>query len=1279
MSAVGAPHSRRNGRPGPSPAGFWKRLTSWLTWPVVDRWRRGYAWWLLARGKRTPRRWWRLRTCLIIAVFSLIVLAYIVGLAYAVELPGFRGEDWPAQGAQHSAAWEAMWLVALAFIPVVATATYFSVWRYWWRARSRYLHKAKTRPEDLVKPGSIFGSVVGRDQLCDALINDLRDAKRRRPQVIVGAIGVGKTALLVRLTARLARKGIVPVVLQLGDVRDENLDFSDLAKKQFLEEVREWGSAPAEAEAIWQRLRYTDHVVVLADGLEELPDDFVGRDNKIRTAIADAHAQKLPLVMTSRPQGPLRGIDVFQTVLEPLSEEAALEYVAQGGGSYANKRRMDWVVEAAGVAESPLYLNIARDLEERDLLEQAAGGAEDALGDPRDQDVWALRYDLLDTWVEALKQGRLHPEQPLSHYGRSMTIEYLSALACAALRTNSTEVRYDALAQGETADGPAPGGNGDEEAVVKAAILRRLMEQRASEMSGKGRETGTSLIDARLAGSWGGRLGLVEESGTGVRFQHSVLQAFLASRYVGALLEPHADLRGPASRTTDRTTDSAGSAGGGSAVAADGFARSASTLDTYFNKAARGCTGRELGMALIFFSRSNDALAACHGSHGQQCAPDVACSCPVDIVRGRLWRLAAQAMKSFLTMTAEQDGAVEANRSQSAYEEQDPRLRALELYGATLDVDSFHHSPQHRAIVREICGHWERRDLQEYYDDKLDAGKKALIKRIGADGRLLSGRQAMPLSRADAVRGETAYDLLFRIARVEPSHRVRFTVAQQIGEGRDAAFHDISTRPLQPGRRERRGETTRHRPGERRRVARSAALHETRPSEFGPEFGAELAGGSSGPGSGSRSGSGSDAAAGIPAADAPGRYAVSGTTVTERLLRRHRSQVLAERQKREEEDERRDRETLDEDQRARIMHAWIAPMLVNSCDSSRHSGTPYEKLTELISRVRGHQAALAEQAALAQGFRQAANRHTTSATPTARDFLSEQAQEMLKHTRYWFARLALLHALTLWELPDNPDQGQPRYGHGANPRRQVKQWLEPPDCPTGRSAQRPEHPLVRAAARMAHRTLQTRRPDRFLWIDEEAMVTRIGCDTGSPREPRRHRLWIPPSRGWSTLDPVAQQLLADVLVLLTLTDERGDPPQESELRLERVSRIDPPRLPACIARDRNPLDSKHALVGGSQYSLPGRSLPGSTCADNCPYLLCPYPPKGPECRSELSELFCAQQYAMLNRLQLQAWLGLRFRRRAQWQRGVPVANLRRFWDDMGSRSRDRSLTGPRPN
>lgn len=1134
-------------------------------------------------------------------MFGAVLLAYLLWLAYMV---------WPYEPLDSFLGPVARWLDgfhwrdALAAFGLSATtvvaAAYFILWRYL-RARRYYLRKAKSRPEELVKPGSIFGRVVGRDQLCDALINDLRNPRRRRPHVVVGAIGVGKTALLVRLTERLARKGIAPVVLQLRDAEEGNLHFTELARTRFLDEMQERVYSRAEAEKVWQRLRYTaDRVVVLADGLDELLKGKNDRDNKIRKAIAEAQEEQLPLIITSRPQNSLQAINVVQTDLEPLSEEAALSYVAEGGTWRSNKARMDWVVEAAEVAESPLYLILARDLEGCGLLERIVGGGEDEFSDPRDQDVWVLRYDLLDTWVDALRDGHLYPEQPISRRGREATIEYLSALACAALRTNSTRALYEDLAEKAEADA-------HDENLVTAAIREQLRHRTADDARGK------SLIDVRLAGSWGSRLGLVEEEGTGVRFQHSVLQAYLASRYIGALIDPAPHGEGKATAKNGR-------------VAA------------FFNKAQER-PGRELAMALIFYSRSVEALSACHWHRDEG-------ACPIDIVRGQLRDLADDSLKNLFGEgenggeAPAGDAAVDAQRG----DEQDLRIRALEMYSAALDVDSFHHCPDHREIVATLRGHWEWR-LREYNDNKLEPAKKAVVKRIGAAGRLLSRRQAAPPYELGSVGGQTAYDLLFQIACMEPSHSVRFTIAQEIGEGGDVAFIQVSdalrAEESDDGNAISAGLAI------ARRITGDTSL--TAYSGF-YETESEPA---------SRTAQDEALADDLPAAPS--------ATRTERLLRKRRAQLVIKNQRKEQEAETVERIQLEKGQHEKIMKAWLAPMLVYSCSSTQHRGTPYERLAKQISRVRDGNADLAVQIALAQGFRLAANhRVPQTASGTARDFLNEQAWEMLKHTSYWFARLALLHALTLWALPDDVQQSLPRYGHGANPGKQVKRWLEQADhAGPGR---RREHPLVRAAGQMARQALQTRRPDRFLWIDEAEMVSQIGSETSSLREPRLHNLWIPPSRGWSTLDPGAQQLLADVLVLLTLTDERGDRPEESELRLKRVDRDEPPLLPPCLAEDRRPLDAKRALVSDAP-----RSLPGSNCTDGCPFELCPYPPKGPQCRTEMSELFCIQQRSMLNTLQLQAWRFLRFRRRTAWQRSVSVANLRSFWDEMGARARNYSL------
>ena len=58
--------------------------------------------------------------------------------------------------------------------------------------------------------------------------------------------------------------------------------------------------------------------------------------------------------------------------------------------------------------------------------------------------------------------------------------------------------------------------------------------------------------------------------------------------------------------------------------------------------------------------------------------------------------------------------------------------------------------------------------------------------------------------------------------------------------------------------------------------------------------------------------------------------------------------------------------------------------------------------------------------ALAQGFKYAANRRREHphAREDARAYLAEQAKEMLGACNFWFTKITLLHALTLWQLVD---------------------------------------------------------------------------------------------------------------------------------------------------------------------------------------------------------------------------------------------------------------------
>jgi len=353
------------------------------------------------------------------------------------------------------------------------------------------------------------------------------------------------------------------------------------------------------------------------------------------------------------------------------------------------------------------------------------------------------------------------------------------------------------------------------------------------------------------------------------------------------------------------------------------------------------------------------------------------------------------------------------------------------------------------------------------------------------------------------------------------------------------------------------------------------------------------------------------------------------------------------------------------------MWAWLLPMLVDSAAMTGHSGSPWYELESLISdATKGTEFRRAVGSpseaplpngekyglglALAQGFKYAANqRLSPQSNQGGREFLIKQAEELLKQSTFWYTRLTLLQALTLWALPDDVTGPHQIRGKGADPEDQVKGWL------TLRGGER-EHPLVKAGGKLAVRALQTRRPERFLWIDDADMASRIGTEVSAPGAPRFHNLWIPPSTGWSSLDPTAQQLLADVLLLVVL-GERGYRPKDLFRVLERVS--ESPKLPSCLNRDRSRLDPVRAVDPAAQ--------PGDKCADDCGMKMCPYPGKAEKgLRLEFNEIFCLHQRDMLRASQPRSWLYLRFRRESPWQRKVPVAGMRRFWDEMGERARD---------
>jgi NACHT domain-containing protein len=524
-----------------------------------------------------------------------------------------------------------------------------------------YVRTAQEKPQEVVlTAGRIIGDVVGRDELCHVIIQDLRDRDTRRPHVVIGGVGTGKTALLVRLTKLLAERGVVPVPVRLRDAQSE-LDFRELARRRFVNDADAALLSDAEGEKIWRQLCKDDRVVVLADGLEETlieGDAEKERDTLIRLAIRRANDTGLPLIIASRPHDPLRGMEAAIVELEPLSEEAALDYVQRGGTS-EDEHRLDWIVETAEVSEMPLYLQVTGQLHRAGLLDYVSPSREGEWLDIRSVDRAALRLGLLEVWTRALIDGHFPPGLALSREERVATVEQLSALACIGLKQDRLHVGFDDLEPSRTRTGStAPGSEATKSqapwarASLRLPLIRRDPAARPHPAINLAveRKLGRRL-DLRLAATWGTQLGLVEAFRDGVRFPHSIMQAYLGSRLIDVAM-----------------------------------------ADEAYRATALADPGRELLIALVLHSRaeaqklrSNAASRARTPRRGGN--------------RRRHRELLRQAAR---------------HRSD---------VKALNLYAAALEVDSADDAPAHHAIAEELQARWRdiaARDLRTLEEAKLN-------------------------------------------------------------------------------------------------------------------------------------------------------------------------------------------------------------------------------------------------------------------------------------------------------------------------------------------------------------------------------------------------------------------------------------------------------------------------------------------------------------------------------------------------------------------------------
>jgi NACHT domain len=1062
----------------------------------------------------------------------------------------------------------ASFLVPLLTLALVSAL--FLLGRLWY-LRRRYLRAARSRPQDVVPTaGSIIGDVVGRDELCRVMIADTRDAQTRRPHVVVGGVGTGKTALLVRMTKLLAQQRAVPVAIRLRDAQ-KSLDFRELARVKLITDLQSSILSDAEGEKVWRQLLKEGRIVVLADGLEEAlinPSTEAERDNLIRLAIRKANKEELPLIIASRPHNPLRGTEAALVELEPLSEEAALDYILRKN-SVEDEQRVDWIVETADVTEAPLYLQIARQLHRAGLLVYVSANPGDHQLDTRSVDRAQLRLRLLETWKQAIVNGYFPPGVALSREDRMAAVEQLSVLACIGLRDDTLQVELEEFEKlvKQSENGPSV----------------PIIEEAGRQLRAVHRH-----FDIRLAATWGTQLQLVEAQENAVRFPHSILQAYLGSRLIGYAM-----------------------------------------ADDKFREEALDNAGRELLIALVMRSRAEPKQRTARQPTGSDAtapvpagpiaaeanltvpdpsAPGAARADPATAnPSGPDPAEPTQAERTGPDPAATSASGPDADGSQTQAGLSDVRrllrdaarertdAKALDMYATALEIDSVDPAPEHQDIAKEILANWH---AQAERDPRtLQHAKLNLVRRFGEAARTITLRCSGKGSRDSRGThpgpdtgtpglGRPAYRQLFDIGCAEENYPVRLATAQELGAGGDEALAELGEVLGLPAPA----------PGDQARIEGNSRAQP---------------------------------------ADGQQKQGEAGP---------YSEQREQQEQKKEQEDEERT-------QRQNIMRAWLAPLLFGSATtpSSQRAATGF--LTELLNFVHRQnqqpdreRSGLSIEIALAQGFKHAANRRRErpQAYGEARAELTGQAKEMLSACRFWFTRLTLIQALTLWHLPDGenrPDQPAPDY------KELVADW-------SGMDSHRrrdryDEHPFVAEASRLAVRALETGQPERYMWIDESGVVSKVGSCPAKAHARRKHNLWIPPSAGWTALNARAQQLVADVLLLLNLA-ERGRPPQ----RDQRLQQTNKNHLPPCLAEDRSPLDPTRPL------GMAGDFDPGSKCRTGCKFGLCPYPARGGQYyRQELSEAFCRRQQRLLARRAIRT-------RAAAWQEGS-VAQLRRFWKELG--------------
>lgn len=422
-----------------------------------------------------------------------------------------------------------------------------------WTAR-RIRRKIARRPECVLPTTSPYRQaelsardedlpIVPREDLFDEVLPGIFDRHRSDIQIVVGEPGAGKTTALVGLAERLARMGIVPVVVPMWGTTPEN-DLVEAAEKRFKRNAASLLGTDAHLDAVWRWLRSRQRVVVAVDDLDRIPPDGE-RGFLLRRALDELAGENLAAVVTTRPAGIPAGLAASAISLAQLDGAAAVDHVLRVAGAepgavasgpataQVRGNVAQWVQEG-NFAEVPFYLELLARLvavgrcEELPPAEAVLREAGDIGRIRQGEDgrctwnpLW-VRFRLLECFYDEIAEGRVFQWLAIEARERECCLDALSGAALATLAAAATQARASVAEDG----GKAPGG---------APARHRIEDFLDSDDRDRFSAGLRTAVSAHEVVDTGERLKMLDRDPSGeLHFHHRIMQAYLAGRFLAS-------------------------------------------------------------------------------------------------------------------------------------------------------------------------------------------------------------------------------------------------------------------------------------------------------------------------------------------------------------------------------------------------------------------------------------------------------------------------------------------------------------------------------------------------------------------------------------------------------------------------------------------------------------------------------------------------------------------------------------------------------------------------